>query len=462
MIHPSLRNITNAPFWQSTAQAQRHEPLSRDIAVDLLVVGGGFTGLWTAIESKLADPALEVALVEADVIAGQASGRNGGFVHASLTHGFENGHARWPADYPLLHRLGDENLHAIRSFVADRNIACDWRDVGELELAARPHERLTVKQQAQDLREFNSAVQFLDTDELRQRLNSQRYIAALYDPTGVATVNPTQLANGLLKAALDLGVHVYEHTPMTSLSNEGTVAVCSTPYARIRAHRVALAINAFRSPFRIVRRRIAPVYDYSLVTQQLSAEQWADIGWHGREGAVEASNLFCYFRRTSDDRILFGGYDAVHHFNSQLSPSFETSYPAYERQVIRFFATFPQLEGVEFEYGWGGAIDTSTRFTPFWTQHFGGKVASVTGFTGLGVGSSRFAARIMLGMLMNKHTDGIDTEMVATLPHPFPPEPFKSWGINQTQHSLAKADSNGGRRDLVLRTLDRLGIGFDS
>ncbi len=462
MIHPSLRNITNTPFWHSTAQAQRHEPLHRDLTVDLLVVGGGFTGLWTAIEAKLADPSLDVALIEADIVAGQASGRNGGFIHASLTHGFENGHSRWPADYPLLHKLGDENLEAIRSFVADRNIECEWRDVGELELAARPHEQLNVMQQAQDLQQFNSSVRFLDTDELRQRLNSNRYIAALYDPSGVATVNPSHLAEGLLQAALDLGVQVFEHTPMRELVDGGDCVFCRTPKAEVRARRVALAINAFRSPFRSVRRRIAPVYDYSLVTQPLSAKQWQSLGWNGHEGAVEASNLFCYFRRTSDDRILFGGYDAVHHFNSKLSPNFESSYPAYERQVTRFFATFAQLEGIEFEYGWGGAIDTSTRFTPFWTRHFGGKVASVTGFTGLGVGSSRFAARIMFGMLMDKHPDGLATEMVSTLPHPFPPEPFKSWGISQTQRSLAKADNNGGRRDVLLRTLDRLGIGFDS
>ena len=462
MIPSSLRNITNQPFWQSHGSAHELPTLTGHETADLLVVGGGFTGLWTCIEAKLSNPDLDVLLIEASCVGGQASGRNGGFIHASLTHGFENGLARWPQDYPLLHALGDQNLTEIRQFVQQHDIQCDWHDTGELELAARPHERNHLQQLTKQMQEFNPSVSYLDEATLRERINSPRYIGALYDPTGVATMNPTQLAEGLSRVALSLGVRVFENSRMTALEEDGDLMRCVTSEGLVHARRTALAINAFRSPFASIRRRIAPVYDYSLVTRPLTDTEWQQVGWNSREGAVEASNLFCYFRRTSDGRILWGGYDAVHHFNSRLSPSFETSYPAYERQVNRFFAAFPQLEGVEFEFGWGGAIDTSTRFTPFWQTHADGKVASCAGFTGLGVGSSRFAARVMFAQLFGTAQPGLETEMVRTLPHPFPPEPFKSIGIQWTQRSLAKADNNGGKRDLLLRTLDRLGIGFDS
>ena len=137
--------------------------------------------------------------------------------------------------------------------------------------------------------------------------------------------------------------------------------------------------------------------------------------------------------------------------------------PATAQLLARhFFATFPQLEGLRFTHTWGGPIDTCTRFCAFFGTALDGQVAYVAGFTGLGVGATRFGADVMLDLLAGEETERTRTAMVRTTPIPFPPEPVAWLGITATRWSLAHADANGGRRNLWLRTLDRLGLGFDS
>ncbi|MGA1670559.1 MAG: NAD(P)/FAD-dependent oxidoreductase, partial [Candidatus Nanopelagicaceae bacterium] len=206
---------------------------------------------------------------------------------------------------------------------------------------------------------------------------------------------------------------------------------------------------------------VVPVYDFQLVTEPLTPEQMASIGWAGREGLSEAGNQFHYYRLTKDNEILWGGYDAIYNFRGEVSPEYEDEPETYARLARDFLETFPQLEGVKFTHGWGGAIDTCSRFSPFWGTAMGEKVAYVLGFTGLGVGATRFGAEVMLDLL-----DGIDSErtrleMVRKKPFPFPPEPFRFIFIRLTQWSLMRADETG-KRNIWLKLLDRFGLGFDS
>lgn len=235
-----------------------------------------------------------------------------------------------------------------------------------------------------------------------------------------------------------------------------------TPYARIGARRVALATNAFPSLLRRHRPYTVPVYDYALMTEPLTDEQLASVGWRNRQGIADSANQFHYVRLSADNRILWGGYDVVHHYRGRVRAEHDQRPATFVTLARHFFRTFPQLEGVRFGHAWGGAIDTCTRFSAFFDLSHDGRVAYAAGYTGLGVGATRFGAEVMLDLLEGARTERTALEMVRRKPTPFPPEPLRSVGIGITQWSLARADGHAGRRNLWLRTLDRLGLGFDS
>jgi glycine/D-amino acid oxidase-like deaminating enzyme len=173
-------------------------------------------------------------------------------------------------------------------------------------------------------------------------------------------------------------------------------------------------------------------------------------------------NRFIYQRMTADNRIVYGGLDAIYHRGGRVQHSFDQCPESHRFLAERFFRTFPQLEGLRFSHRWGGAIDTCSRFAVFFDTTHGGKVAYASGYTGLGVGASRFGARTALDLVDGDHTERTELRLTRKRPMPFPPEPVRSAVIALTQREIARADQKQGRRGLWLRTLDRLGLGFDS
>ena len=205
-----------------------------------------------------------------------------------------------------------------------------------------------------------------------------------------------------------------------------------------------------------------PVYDYVLMTEPLTPGQTEAIGWEQRQGIGTTGNQFVYLRRTADNRILFGCYDAIYHYGNATSAGFEQRPASFETLSTLFVEMFPALEDVRFTHSWSGAIDTCARFCAFFDRSFDGRVSSASGYTGLGVGASRFGARVALDLVSGTETELTRLQFVRSKPIPFPPEPVRSIGINLTRWSLARADAHGGRRNLWLRALDSVGLGFDS
>lgn len=469
----ALRDAARTPFWLDDPSAPAPlPPLTTDTTTDLLIVGAGFTGLWTALLAKERHPDHDVVIVDADRLAGAASSRNGGFLHASLTHGLPNGVAKFVDELPHLLELGKQNFAAIREFVRTEQIDCDWRDSGEIEYAIAEHEVAEVREHVELARQFGEDYQWLDVDALRARINLPQVRGAMFEPTTVAMVNPARLAWGLRDACLRRGVRIYEHTEIVDVKPRGsriTARTTARTTARnidaghnIDAAHVVLTTNAARSLLPAVRRRIVPVYDYQLATEPLTPEQWQRIGWNGFEGIKGAGNRFHYARRTADGRILWGGFDAVYHWRNGVGPRFDHDDLMYAKLATHFAAMFPQLADVRFTHAWGGAIDTCSRFAPFWIGAHGGRVQAVAGFTGLGVGSSRFAAMVLLDRLDGHSTPAARLALTNSLPTPFPPEPLRWLVVQLTRRALARSDARSGRRGLWLWLLDRLGLGFDS
>jgi glycine/D-amino acid oxidase-like deaminating enzyme len=442
------------PFWLDRPDAPAvRERLSGEVACDLAVIGGGFTGLWTALLFKELYPERSVVLVEGNRVGWAASGRNGGFCDASLTHGAANGRDRFPSEFDILQRLGARNLDAIQAAVDRHGIDCGFERTGTIAVA-------TQEYQVAGLRSSGAA--FLDTEAVRAEVNSPTYLAGAWDKEGTALVQPAALAWGLAAACERLGVRIAERTPATALASDADGVRVRLRDGVLRAGQVALGTSAFPALVRRLRPYIVPVYDYVLVTEPLGAAQRAAIGWRNRQGIGDSGNQFHYYRLTADGRIVWGGYDAIYHFGRGLRAAYDQRPATFARLAEHFFTTFPQLEGIGFSHRWGGAIDTCSRFCAFYGTAHRGRVAYALGYTGLGVGASRFGARVMLDLLSGDRTELTELTMVRGKPIPFPPEPLAYLGVQATRWSLARADRRSGRRNLWLRALDAAGMGFDS
>ena len=429
---------------------------------DLLVIGGGLTGLWAALLAREANPENEVVLLEGERIAFGASGRNGGFMDASLTHGIENGVSRWPDEMPELERLGRENFDAIKETMARYGIDAGFEETGELAFATAPYQAEYLDEAAETARSYGWTAEVLDAEQARAEVHSPTYHGAVYLPDGRAVVDPARLAWGLADAAEEAGAHLHEGSAVTSLEREGTGVLARTGAGSVRARRVVIATSAFPPLVRAIRRYVVPVWDYVLVSEPLSAEQRASLGWAKRQGLTDLANQFHYYRLTSDDRVLWGGYDAVYNFRNGMGPHLDERPATFELLATHFFETFPQLEGLRFSHRWGGAIDTCSRFSVMFGKALGGRAVYAVGYTGLGVAASRFGAQVALDLAYGRDTERTRLKMVTSKPIPFPPEPLRYAGITLTRRALARADRREGRRGPWLRVLDRLGLGFDS
>jgi glycine/D-amino acid oxidase-like deaminating enzyme len=464
LVAESLRGARPVSYWLDRPDAPVPRPALRGAATaDLAVIGGGFTGLWTALLAKERDPARDVLLLEGRRVGWAASGRNGGFCSASLTHGLANGLDRFGAEMPLLDRLGRQNLAEIGDAVARYSIDCGFERTGEMMVATADWQLPGLALAAEAARDLGGDPVLLDAAGVRAELDSPTYVGGLWDRDGCAMLDPARLAWGLRQACLDAGVRIHEHSPVTRISRAGGGLRLDTRQGSVRAARAVLGTGAFPpSLLRRLKLWLVPVYDYALMTEPLSAGQLASIGWPHRQGAADISNQFHYYRLTADNRILWGGYDAVY-YNGGLITAAQDQRPAtFTVLASHFFETFPQLAGLRFSHAWGGVVDTCARFCAFYGTAHGGRLAYAAGYTGLGVGATRFAGNVLLDLLGGEPTERTELDMVRSKPVPFPPEPVRSAVIQLTRSSLARADRNQGRRDLWLRTLDRLGLGFDS
>lgn len=459
VIDASLSETKLGCFWTEEVEATsaRYPALTSSAEVEFAVVGGGYTGLWTAIKLKQEKPGARVVLLEAVRVGWAASGRNGGFCEASITHGQPNAEARWPKETQRLRKLGLENLDAIEKFIETNKLDVDFERTGAMSVA---NETYQVEWLGES--ENLNAVTY-DAESVQERIKSPTFLGGTYTPHENANVHPAKLASELARHAASIGVEIFEKTPVKKLwgSSNGPVRL-KTSSGVVSAKKVALCTNVYPSLLKRFRFHTVPVYDYVLMTEPLTQDQLASIGWGGREGLSDLANQFHYSRLTKDNRILWGGYDAVYHAGGKIKRRYEDRMESHRKLASHFFTTFPQLEGIKFTHRWAGVIDTSTRFCAFFGQAHDGRVQYVSGFTGLGVGASHFAADVIVDRFEGRLTERVELEMVRQLPLPFPPEPAASIGINMFRWSFDQADHNGGKKNLFLKVMDAVGFGFDS
>ena len=452
-------------FWWTTGDpGPARLPLRGRQTVDVAIVGGGFSGLWAAIQLLDTDPSLRVAVLEAERAGWGASGRNGGFCEASLTHGLSNGLLHYPDEIDRLEAEGRRNLAELVAFVAAEGIDAELEATGQLLVASQPREVDELHAYAEASEAHGGGVAFLDRAAVQALQPSPRWLGgALASSEHCVMVNPAKLAWGLGTAAERRGARIFEHSRVTGLRRKaGGVAVRVDGGGVIEADHVLVATSASSAWLRRLTTVFVPIYDYVLMTEPLTPEQRASIGWAGRYGMSDSGNQFHYFRLSADDRILWGGYDAIYHPGNRVLPAHDRRPETFEVLARHFAATFPQLDGIRFTHRWGGAIDTTTRFCATFGDVMGGRVHYALGYTGLGVGASRWAAGVLRDKLLRPSSDLLRLRFVRSAPLPIPPEPVRTPVVNLMRDAVMDADATDGSRGLFLRTMDALGIGFDS
>jgi glycine/D-amino acid oxidase-like deaminating enzyme len=452
-------------YWFSTGDpGAARDALEGATTADVAIVGGGFTGLWTALRLLETDRSLRIVVLEAGRVGSGASGRNGGFCAASLTHGLANGLLHFPDEIDVLEAEGVRNLRELVAFVRDEGIDAELEETGTLDVATAPHQVAELHEYVELAARHGIELELLDRDAIQTAVHSPRWLGAVRGgPDRCVLVNPAKLAWGLAGAAERRGARIFEGSRVTALRRRaGGVDVRVDGGGLVHASQVVVGTSAYSGWLRRLVPTFVPVYDYVLMTEPLTPAQQESIGWRGREGMSDAGNQFHYFRQSADGRILWGGYDAIYHAGNRVHAGHDARPETWGRLAANFGATFPQLDGIGFSHRWGGAIDTTTRFTVTFGEALGGRVHYALGYTGLGVGSTRWAAGILRDRILVPDSPLLDLRFVNARPFPIPPEPVRTPAVEVMRRAVIAADDNEGRRGRFLRAMDALGIGFDS
>jgi glycine/D-amino acid oxidase-like deaminating enzyme len=455
--------IERACYWLAQRPARAVTPLEARIEADVVIVGAGLTGLWTALFLKELDPVVEVVVLEREIAAYGASGRNAGMLSETVDHGHGLAIQHFgEAEARRLGALGERNVAEMIAWLRHRGIECGYQPTGRLVAALTEAHVEDGRRAVAAARHLGlDGHEWLDRSAFRALLDSPLYLGGVR-VRGGGILDPVKLVDGLRGEAERVGVRVYERSGVERLRRAGAGIELPTSTGRVRARRVILATSAYTHRLLPrVARRFIPLYDYILVSEPLSPDQRAAIGWGGREGVTDGRGFFNYYRLTADDRILWGTSEAAYYGGNRVDPGCDHSPPHYAALRASFRRHFPALAALDFPFAWGGPICSTTRLTPFFGRAMGGRVLYGLGYTGHGLGTTRIAGRILAHLALGRPSELLDLALVRRKPFPFPPEPLRSWAVARVTSALRRVDE-GKRPSAMLRLLDRLGIGFSS
>ncbi|MHB8643626.1 MAG: NAD(P)/FAD-dependent oxidoreductase [Gaiellaceae bacterium] len=448
----SLPSVSPAlpPWWLTEAQRDGADPvapaLDGDTTVDVCVIGGGFTGLWTALTLRAREPSARVVLLDADRCGAGPSGRNGGFLHGY-----------WASVDGLRSTLGDDGATQLarageRIVPAVRALGTDvWlREGGMLMVSAAPSQDAAVDDAvaaAAALGAPEEAVA-LDAHELAQRIASPAFRRGVFFRDG-ATVQPARLVRALRSAVLDAGVELYEGTPAIAIG-DGKV---TTPRGTVRANAIVVATNAAASGWRPVRRHVTNFGSYVVLTEPVP-ELLHELGWTGGEAVVDGRMFLHYFRTTDDGRVLMGSGTGPIGFGGRLDSRFTGDAASAARAERGLRRLLPGLAGARIERAWGGPIDVSADHLPFFgtvprtSIHYG------LGYSGHGVGPSWLGGQILASLALRLDDEWTQLPLATRRVPSLPPEPLKRLGgglVRAAIMACEQADEDGRRRPLAAR-----------
>lgn len=417
-------------------------PLDRDLAADVLIVGGGYTGMWTAWFLTEREPGIDVMLVEQDICGGGPSGRNGGFVNGFLDEA-----------WTLIERFGDEgrrtidmavrSIEEIGAWCEDSGVDAWFERSGDLGISSSRAQDRALAELIEDAQAngYGDVCRPLDSGEVRERFDSPVARTGVH-LTQAALVQPARLARGLRRVLLERGVRIFEGTPVSRFRARPPVRA-ETPGGTVRAGRAVLGVNAWAVAWRAFRRSLMARGTYIVLTSP-APDRLEAMRWTGGEGAFDLRTALHYLRTTPDGRVAFGGGGL------RVAPREIVARYRYEERSVaelarEFRRWFPAFDGVELESAWGGPVDVSGLHLPFFGTLPGGAAHYGLGYTGNGVGPSHLGGKILSGLALGVEDEATSLPLVHMEPKRFPPEPLFTLGERIATHAILRKDAREDR-----------------
>jgi glycine/D-amino acid oxidase-like deaminating enzyme len=426
-------------------------PLEGRHEADVCIVGGGFTGLWTAYELRRAAPELQVIVLEAEHAGFGASGRNGGWVLGRVSGSPEAWRRRGGDGAP---RAMAHAIHAtvatIGGVVEREQIACDWHQGGSLTVAQNGPQLTRLRAELERERKWageDAAWRLLSGEELQARVAIDRGIGALYMPY-CARVQPAKLAAGLAQAAEHQGAAIYERSPVRRVAER----VAHTAAGSVRAQYVILATEGYTANFPHRHRALLPLNSAMIATEPLPDAIWRALRWHNAETLLDGSHFYTYSQRTADGRVAIGGRGVPYRFGSRTDR--EGPVPARTVQELkdRLVSLLPQLRGVEVARAWHGVLGVSRDWCPTVGLDRANGLGFAGGYAGEGVAASNLAARTLRDLVLGRDSELTRLPWVGELPRNWEPEPLRFLGAHGIYYLYREADrreAKTGRRSHI-------------
>jgi glycine/D-amino acid oxidase-like deaminating enzyme len=442
-------HAASSNLWkESAAHRVLAPPLAGDVAVDVAVIGAGYTGLAAAYHLKRAEPSLDVAILEAETAGFGASGRNAGFVmtlFGSSLAAMRASHG--DARVREAHHYMEGAIDALEATIAEHKLDCDWQRSGFLKVATTPKYVARIQKELEVFQSLGiGGMEWLDAEEVARRVKSPTFLGAVWEP-GCGLINPVKWVEALRGLALANGARLYEGTRVERVKREGGRFRLVTGGGTVTANKVVFATNGYTHLIPGMRSKQLPAFAYIVVTEPLSEAQLASLGWAGREGIEDGRSFMHFYRLTPDNRILAGGGPGYIPFGSSMDHDASPKAWAHLERFIT--ATFPQLEGIRITHRWGGAFSVTFDSTPEIGTAFGGGAVYSVGCTGHGVAMTHQNGRILADLVLGRSTELTDMWFVNRRAWPLPPEPFRSIGTTAVTITMALDDwwcDRGGRQ----------------
>jgi putative aminophosphonate oxidoreductase len=421
---------------------------------DVCIIGGGFTGLWTALELKRIEPSLDVFVVEADVCGSGASGRNGGFAMTFWHHFIGLERACGGTEALRLARASDAAVAEIGSFCEEYAISAHYRRDGWLWTATNLVQigawETTI---AAIERHGEHPFERVDGEDLATRSGSGKHIAGVFEP-GSATVQPALLARGLLRVARLRGVRVFERSPVIALDRAQPLVV-RTAHGQVTADRVVVAMGAWTAQLRELRRPFVVVSSDIIITDPIP-DQLQRIGWRNGVSISDSRLMVHYYRTTNDGRIAFGKGGGRLAYGARIGGSFTGRSPIEDQVARRLRATYPPLAAVPIAASWTGPIDRTVDGLPFFFSPGWPNLVCGAGYSGNGVGPSLIGGRTLASLALGIDDEWARCGLVRRPPSGLPAEPWRYVGGRIVRAAVARkecAEDQGRRPTRIDRAL---------
>jgi glycine/D-amino acid oxidase-like deaminating enzyme len=428
-------------YWRETEPVIPGPTLRDDVHCDICLIGGGYTSMWTAHFVKLADPSLDIHIVETDYAGAGASGHNDGFVTPTIGHNLTTlvkhfGTEQAQLAYAVVGRSILELGHFCRKYGVD----ADYETSGYYQVATTDAQAMLLKRDLRTAARLGSSTQLelLEGPRVRDVIDSPAIRAAV--KSGGALINPHRLARGLARVVREQGVHIHERTPATALETQPDGYQVSTPHARVKASKVVLGANAYQHSFTRFRNKVIPVWSYAAVTEPLSDEALGQVAWPGREGFVEVGNFIVFGRLTAENRLLIGGGPVSYHFRRDMDVPTHIDNRATTR-VLRGVLDryFPCWRDVRFSHTYGGCVAITRQFVPH-VGTLGDNLFYGYGYCGNGIALTHTTGKILRDLILGHQSTYTRLLFVNGKERSFPPEPLTYLGARAMSSLLALQD----------------------